>query len=139
MTGVQTCALPICDYGNLANSFRPGHADYTYWQKYGIRDYRGGGRSSARETTVRVAAGAIAKKWLREQYGIEVISPHRNDRQQPTQDGRPLRRYRKRWTIERLFAWLQNYRRLATRWEYHIENFFGMVRLGCMKILLTNF
>ena len=60
------------DYGNLANSFRPGHADYTYWQKYGIRDYRGGGRSSARETTVRVAAGAIAKKWLREQYGIEV-------------------------------------------------------------------
>lgn len=60
------------DYGNIANSFRPGHADYTYWQKYGIRDYRGGGRSSARETAVRVAAGAIARKWLRERYGVTV-------------------------------------------------------------------
>ena len=53
-------------------TFRPGHADYTYWQKYGIRDYRGGGRSSARETAVRVAAGAIARKWLRERYGVVV-------------------------------------------------------------------
>jgi chorismate synthase len=60
------------DYGNIASSFRPGHADYTYWQKYGIRDYRGGGRSSARETAVRVAAGAIARKWLRERYGVTV-------------------------------------------------------------------
>ena len=60
------------DYGNIAETFRPGHADYTYWQKYGIRDYRGGGRASARETLVRVAAGAIAKKWLREKYGITV-------------------------------------------------------------------
>jgi len=60
------------DYGSIAETFRPGHADYTYWQKYGIRDYRGGGRASARETLVRVAAGAIAKKWLREQYGISV-------------------------------------------------------------------
>ena len=60
------------DYGNISETFRPGHADYPYWQKYGIRDYRGGGRSSARETAVRVAAGAIAKKWLREQYGIVI-------------------------------------------------------------------
>ncbi|QDX81123.1 chorismate synthase [Denitratisoma sp. DHT3] len=60
------------DYGNIAQSFRPGHADYTYWQKYGIRDYRGGGRSSARETAVRVAAGAVAKKWLRQRYGVVV-------------------------------------------------------------------
>ena len=60
------------DYGNIAESFRPGHADYTYWQKYGIRDYRGGGRASARETAVRVAAGAIAKKWLGERYGIVI-------------------------------------------------------------------
>src|SRR6266699_5088677 len=52
------------DYSALADTFRPGHADYTYWQKYGLRDYRGGGRASARETTIRVAAGAIAKKWL---------------------------------------------------------------------------
>ena len=60
------------DYGNIADTFRPGHADYTYWQKYGIRDHRGGGRSSARETAVRVAAGAIAKKWLKERHGIVI-------------------------------------------------------------------
>ena len=60
------------DYGNIAASFRPGHADYTYWQKYGIRDYRGGGRASARETAVRVAAGAVARKWLGERYGVRV-------------------------------------------------------------------
>ena len=60
------------DYGNIKDLFRPAHADYTYEQKYGIRDYRGGGRSSARETAMRVAAGAIAKKYLRERYGVEV-------------------------------------------------------------------
>jgi chorismate synthase len=60
------------DYANIAHTFRPGHADYAYWQKYGIRDYRGGGRSSARETAVRVAAGAIAKKWLGERYGVAI-------------------------------------------------------------------
>ena len=60
------------DYGNLIDTFRPGHADYTYWQKYGIRDHRGGGRASARETAVRVAAAAIARKWLREKYGVVI-------------------------------------------------------------------
>ncbi len=60
------------DYGNIMNQFRPGHADYTFTQKFGIRDYRGGGRSSARETAMRVAAGAIAKKYLAEQCGIQV-------------------------------------------------------------------
>ncbi len=60
------------DYNNISESFRPGHADYTYWQKYGIRDPRGGGRSSARETAVRVAAGAVAKKWLHERYGVVI-------------------------------------------------------------------
>ena len=60
------------DYGNIADTFRPGHADYAYEQKYGLRDYRGGGRSSARETAVRVAAGAIARKWLRERYGVVI-------------------------------------------------------------------
>ncbi|MEW6764777.1 MAG: chorismate synthase [Pseudomonadota bacterium] len=60
------------DYSEIAQTFRPGHADYTYQQKYGIRDYRGGGRSSARETAARVAAGAIAKKWLKERYGVTV-------------------------------------------------------------------
>lgn len=60
------------DYGSIAQTFRPGHADYTYWQKYGIRDPRGGGRSSARETTMRVAAAVIAKKWLQLHYGIRV-------------------------------------------------------------------
>jgi chorismate synthase len=60
------------DYAKIAAQFRPGHADYTYWQKYGIRDPRGGGRSSARETTMRVAAAVIAKKWLGERHGIAV-------------------------------------------------------------------
>ncbi|MDD1636725.1 MAG: chorismate synthase [Methylococcaceae bacterium] len=60
------------DYSKIADTFRPGHADYTYQQKYGFRDYRGGGRSSARETAMRVAAGGIAKKYLKEQAGIEI-------------------------------------------------------------------
>jgi len=60
------------DYSKIMDTFRPGHADYTYTQKYGIRDYRGGGRSSARETAVRVAAGAIAKKWLKQRYGVTI-------------------------------------------------------------------
>ncbi len=60
------------DYANIEDSFRPSHADYTYWQKYGIRDPRGGGRSSARETTMRVAAGVIAKRWLAERFAIRV-------------------------------------------------------------------
>ena len=60
------------DYGNIADTFRPGHADYVYTQKYGFRDHRGGGRSSARETAVRVAAGAIARKWLAERYGVAI-------------------------------------------------------------------
>jgi chorismate synthase len=60
------------DYSNIKDVFRPGHADYTYWHKFGIRDYRGGGRSSARETTMRVAAGALAKKWLKLHFKIEI-------------------------------------------------------------------
>lgn len=60
------------DYSKIATTFRPGHADYTYQQKYGFRDYRGGGRSSARETAMRVAAGGIAKKYLKEQLGVEI-------------------------------------------------------------------
>ena len=60
------------DYENFKRQFRPGHADYTYWKKYGIRDYRGGGRSSARETAMRVAAGAIARKWLKTGLSVEI-------------------------------------------------------------------
>lgn len=61
------------DYSKIKDSFRPGHADYTYQQKFGLRDYRGGGRSSARETAIRVAAGGIAKKYLKQNYGIEIM------------------------------------------------------------------
>jgi transposase len=69
--------------------------------------------------------------------GIELIAPHRANRKKPaTQDGRPLRRYRRRWKIERLFAWLQSFRRLLVRHEYHAENFLGLVHLGCIVILL---
>ena len=72
--------------------------------------------------------------------GIEMISPHRAGRKKPkTQDGRPLRRYRRRWKVERLFAWLQNFRRVVVRWEYHLHNFRGMVQLGCIIILLRVF
>jgi transposase len=72
-------------------------------------------------------------------YGIEMIAPHRGERETPTQDGRSLRRYRRRWRVQRLLAWLDHFRRLVIRWEYHVENFFGMVRLGCMKVLLKYF
>jgi transposase len=74
-----------------------------------------------------------------ERYEIEMIAPHRGPRKHSTQDRRRLRRYRRRWTVERFFDWLQNFRRLVTRWEYHVETLFGMVRLGCMKIMLRYF
>ena len=61
------------DYSDIKDTFRPGHADYTYSMKYGFRDYRGGGRSSARETAMRVAAGAIAKKYLQERLGVQIL------------------------------------------------------------------
>ncbi len=68
--------------------------------------------------------------------GIEMIAPHRRGRQRPrTQDGSPLRRYRRRWKIERMFAWLGNYRRLVVRYEYHLDNFPGFVHLGCILII----
>jgi transposase len=76
---------------------------------------------------------------LMRERGIEMIAPHRGNRHTRTQDGRPLRRYLRRWKVERLFAWLQNYRRLVTRWERHAENFLGFVRLGCICILLRHF
>ena len=69
------------------------------------------------------------------QRGIALIAPHRSNRRHKTQDGRVLRRYCRRWKIERLFAWLQNFRRLVTRYEYHAENFLGFVQLGCIVIL----
>jgi transposase len=69
--------------------------------------------------------------------GVELIAPHRANHQRPTtQDGRPLRRYKRRWKVERLFAWLQNFRRVLVRHEYHAENFLGLVHLGCIMILL---
>ena len=69
--------------------------------------------------------------------GIELIAPHRSNRKRAaTQDGRRLRRYARRWKVERLWAWLQNFRRVATRFDYHVENFLGFVHLGCIKILL---
>jgi transposase len=74
---------------------------------------------------------------LEEERGIQLIAPNRRNRKK-SQDGRPLRRYRRRWKVERLFAWLQNFRRLVTRWEYHSDNFLGFVQLGCIVILLRH-
>ena len=71
--------------------------------------------------------------------GIELITRQRSNRNVKTQDGRPLRRYCRRWKIERLFAWLQNFRRLITRHEYDVLNFLGFVQLGCIVILLRQY
>jgi len=79
-------------------------------------------------------------KKLMEERCIELIAPHKVNRKKPkTQDGRKLRPYRRRWKVERLFAWLQNFRRLVVRYEYHVENFLSMVQLGCAIILLRFF
>jgi transposase len=75
---------------------------------------------------------------LETDFGIELIAPHKQNRRKPaTQDGRALRRYRRRWVVERFFAWLHNSRRLVARWERHVENFLGMVQLACMRIMLN--
>ena len=75
---------------------------------------------------------------LRDTFGIELIAPHRAGRRRPaTQDGRGLRRYKRRWRVERFFAWLHNSRRLVVRWERHVENFVAMLHLGCVRILLN--
>lgn len=74
------------------------------------------------------------------EIGVELIAPHKRNRVKPkTQDGRKLRRYKRRWTVERFFAWLQNFRRLVARYERKGENFLAMVRLGCILILLRQF
>ena len=74
---------------------------------------------------------------LRDRYGIEMIAANKRGRRQ-TQDRRPLRRTRRRWKIERFFAWLHNSRRLVTRWEYHVGNFLGLLQLACARILLRH-
>ena len=69
--------------------------------------------------------------------GLELIAPHKVNRQKPaTQDGRALRRYRRRWQVERLFAWLQNFRRVLTRHDYYPENYLGFVQLACIQLFL---
>lgn len=75
-----------------------------------------------------------------EQFGIEMIAPHRRGRRADriTQDGRPLRRFKRRWKVERLFAWLYNFRRLVVRYEYHSENYLGFIHLACVMILLRH-
>jgi transposase len=75
-----------------------------------------------------------------EQFGAEMIAPHRQSRRadRVTQDGRPLRRFKRRWKVERLFAWLYNFRRLVVRYEYHSHNYFGFIQLACIMILLRH-
>jgi transposase len=76
---------------------------------------------------------------IQQRYGVQLIAPHKFVRVAiATQDGRHLRRYRRRWKIERLFAWLHNFRRTVIRWEYYPENFLGMVQLACAVILLRH-
>ena len=76
---------------------------------------------------------------IRDRFGVQLVAPHNSTRsRKATQDGRVLRRYRRRWKIERLFAWLHNFRRVVIRWEYYPENFLGMVQLACAVILLRH-
>lgn len=76
---------------------------------------------------------------MEEELGVEMIAPHNPTRKSKTQDGRPLRRYRRRWLVERLFAWLSRFRRLVTRYEHKPTNFLGFLQLGCMVILARRF
>ena len=77
---------------------------------------------------------------LKKKFDIELVAPHKKNRVKPkTQDGRILKRYRKRWKVERTFSWLQNFRRVVNRYEYKVENFLAFVRLACIKILLRYF
>jgi transposase len=72
--------------------------------------------------------------------GVELIAPHRNNRKKAkSQDGRTLRRYHRRWKVERLFAWLQNFRRILVRFDHFVENYIGFIHLGCLVILLRNY
>jgi transposase len=74
-----------------------------------------------------------------QQQGVQLIAPHKSNRKKPaTQDGRPLRRYKRRWKVERLFAWLQNFRRIQVRHDRFLENYLAFVLLGCMIIFLRN-
>ena len=82
-------------------------------------------------TTLKVTRATAGGE---EAYGIKLIAPNRG-RRSKTQDRRPLRCYKRRWKVERLFAWMHNFRRLVTRWEYHIENFLGFVHLACLQML----
>ena len=81
---------------------------------------------------------AALDEQMADEYGIEMIAPNRRNRKRKTQDGRQLRRYRRRWKVDRLFAWMQNFRRLVTRWEVKIENFLGFAHLGCLLIHLRH-
>jgi transposase len=81
----------------------------------------------------------LDERLLRER-NVELIAPHRDNRKRPpTQDGRALRRYRRRWHVERLFAWLHNFRRIVTRYDYYPMNYLGFVQLGCLVILMRQF
>lgn len=85
---------------------------------------------------------AADANWIRERLadrGVELICPHRRGRKHPVQDGRPLRRYRRRWIVERTISWLFNFRRLIVRHEYHAHLFDGFVQLACVMILLKRF
>ena len=90
------------------------------------------------DVTTTTRQTRVLDQKLKEEYDVELIAPHRSRRTKRTQDRRKLRRYKKRWRVERLFAWFHNFRRLVTRWEYHVENFLGMVHLACLKLLLKH-
>ena len=95
--------------------------------------------ANARWPAVFVGLLLVRSFGLAAEYDIELIAPHNPTRRSKTQDGRPLRRKRRRWKIERLFAWFHNFRRVVTRWERHPDNFLGMIHLASALILLRHF
>ena len=103
-----------------------------FWPEVSLTNSRPGSLATKPMTRTRSTRSS------RTTTAIELIAPNRRGRKRITQDGRKLRRYRRRWKVERLFAWMHNFRRLVTRWEYHIENFLGFVHLACLHMMLRH-
>ena len=130
---VDACGLPVAAYVESASSHKVKLVEATI--DNGFTQY-----ASDKLVGDKAYDSDSLDQQLLHERGVEMIAPHRRGRKKsPTQDGRKLRRYRRRWKVERLFAWLQNFRRLVVRYEYHAQNFLAMVQLGCIIILLNFF
>ena len=129
--------LPLGNYLDSASKHEVGLIEPTLEQIAVPRPGRGRPRKNPTRLIYDKAADSDPLRARLARRGIELICPHRNNRKQPpTQDGRPLRRYKRRWKVERTFAWWGNFRRLVVRWEYHIQMYQAFVNLACLMIVL---